>query len=80
MIWFWGTPIVYTINVIPESIRWITSLNPAYYMLEIYRDMLFYGRFPEPGKLLPFLLFSIIFLYFSILIFQKTKKGFSELL
>jgi ABC-type polysaccharide/polyol phosphate export permease len=49
-------------------------------MLEIYRDVLFYGRFPELDKLLPFLLFSIIFLYISILIFKKTKRGFSELL
>ncbi|KCZ70518.1 putative permease [Candidatus Methanoperedens nitroreducens] len=80
MIWFWGTPIVYTINVIPESVRWIAYLNPAYYMLEIYRAMLFYGRFPELDKLLPFLMFSIIFLFFSIIIFQKTKRGFSELL
>ncbi len=80
MIWFWGTPIVYVVNVIPESVRWITSLNPAYYMLEIYRDVLFYGRFPELNILLPFLLFSIIFLYVSIIIFQKTKRGFSELL
>jgi lipopolysaccharide transport system permease protein len=80
MIWFWGTPIVYTVNVIPESMMWIVHLNPAYYMLEIYRDMLFYGRFPGLDKLLPFLLFLIIFLYISILIFQKTKRGFSELL
>jgi lipopolysaccharide transport system permease protein len=80
MIWFWGTPIVYTVNVIPESMMWIVHLNPAYYMLEIYRDMLFYGRFPGLDKLLPFLLFSIIFLYISILIFRKTKRGFSELL
>ncbi len=80
MIWFWGTPIVYVINVIPESVRWIVSLNPAYYMLEVYRDILFYRRFPAPDNLLPFLLFSVIFLYLSIVIFQKTKRGFSELL
>ncbi len=80
MLWFWGTPIVYVVNVIPGSLRWITSLNPAYYMLEIYRDILFYGRFPTLDTLLPFFLFSIIFLYISIIIFQKTKRGFSELL
>ena len=27
--------------------QWIVKLNPAYYMLEIYRDALFYGKFPE---------------------------------
>lgn len=80
MIWFWGTPIIYAVNVIPESVRWIVSLNPAYYMLEIYRDMLLYGKFPELNTLLPFLLFSIIFLFFSTAIFKKTKRGFSELL
>jgi ABC-type polysaccharide/polyol phosphate export permease len=80
MIWFWGTPIIYAINVIPESIRWIMYLNPAYYMLEIYRALLFYGKFPETDILLPFVGFTIIFLYISILIFQKTKAGFSELL
>lgn len=80
MIWFWGTPIVYTVNVIPESVRWIVSLNPAYYMLEIYRDLLIYGRFPELDTLIPFLLFSVVFLFFSISVFKKTKRGFSELL
>jgi ABC-type polysaccharide/polyol phosphate export permease len=55
-------------------------LNPAYYMLEIYRALLFYGKFPETDILLPFVGFTIIFLYISILIFQKTKAGFSELL
>lgn len=80
MIWFWGTPIIYTIDVIPESVRWIATLNPAYYMLGIYRDMLFYGRFPQIESLLPFLLFLIVFLYLSIVIFQRTKRGFSELL
>lgn len=78
MIWFWGTPIVYAITVVPDSIRWIMYLNPAYYMVEIYRAMMFYGRFPDLDKLLPFMIFSIIFLVFSIVIFQKIKHGFSE--
>lgn len=78
MIWFWGTPIVYAINVIPDSVRWIMYLNPAYYMVEIYRAMMFYGRFPDFDKLLPFMIFSIIFLLFSIVVFQKIKHGFSE--
>ncbi len=80
MIWFWGTPIVYVVNVIPESVRWITYVNPVYYMLEIYRDILIYNRMPGLDKLLPFLIFSVMFLFLSIIIFQKTKRGFSELL
>ena len=80
MIWFWATPIAYTVNLIPESFQWIVKLNPAYYMLEIYRDLLFFGKFPEPGILLPFLTFSVVLFVLSIWFFRKTKTGFGELL
>jgi ABC-type polysaccharide/polyol phosphate export permease len=80
MIWFWATPIAYTIDLIPEQFQWVMTLNPAYYMLEIYRDALFYGKIPEIEILLPFLVFSVVLFIVSILFFKKTKRGFGELL
>lgn len=80
MIWFWATPIAYTINLIPENFQWIVKLNPAYYMLEIYRDVLFYGKLPEPEIIVPFLIFSVGLFVLSIIFFRKTKRGFGELL
>lgn len=80
MIWFWATPIAYTINLIPENFQWIVKLNPAYYMLEIYRDVLFYGKLPEPEIIVPFLIFSVVLFVLSIIFFRKTKRGFGELL
>jgi ABC-type polysaccharide/polyol phosphate export permease len=80
MIWFWATPIAYTVNLIPEGIRWIVTLNPAYYMLEIYRDALFYGKIPEIEILAPFLIFSVVMFVLGALFFRKTKRGFGELL
>ena len=80
MIWFWVTPIAYTVNLIPENFQWIVKLNPAYYMLEIYRDALFYGKFPELNILIPFFVFSFVMLALGILFFRKTKRGFGELL
>jgi ABC-type polysaccharide/polyol phosphate export permease len=80
MIWFWVTPIAYTVNLIPANFQWIVKLNPAYYMIEIYRDALFYGRMPEINILLPFLIFSIVMFVISIWFFRKIKTGFGELL
>jgi len=80
MIWFWATPIAYTLNSIPENFQWIMKLNPGYYMLEIYRDVLFYGKIPEPEIIVPFLIFSVVLFVISIWFFQKTKRGFGELL
>ncbi|WP_048149002.1 ABC transporter permease [Methanolacinia paynteri] len=80
LIWFWATPIAYTVNLIPENFQWIVTINPAYYMLEIYRDALFYGKLPEVDILVPFVVFSIIFFIIGITFFRKTKRGFGELL
>jgi lipopolysaccharide transport system permease protein len=80
MIWFWATPIAYTMDLIPEQFHWILTLNPAYYMLEIYREILFYGKIPEIKILVPFLVFSVVLFVMSVLFFQKTKRGFGELL
>jgi ABC-type polysaccharide/polyol phosphate export permease len=80
MIWFWATPVAYTINLVPDNFQWIVKLNPAYYMLEIYRDALFYGKFPESEVILPFLFFSLALLVLCMLFYQKTKRGFGELL
>ena len=79
-VWFWLTPIVYTLNLIPENYQWLEYLNPAYYMLEIFRAALFYGEPPKITLVLPFFLFSIILFFVSYLFFQKTKRGFGELL
>jgi len=80
MIWFWATPIAYTMNLIPVNLQWIVKLNPAYYMIEIYRDALFYGKLPEFNILVPFLIFSVVLFVISIWFFRKTKTGFGELL
>ncbi|MGD0081491.1 MAG: ABC transporter permease [Methanoregula sp.] len=80
LIWFWATPIAYTVNLIPAGFQWIVTWNPAYYMLEIYRDALFYGKFPELSIIVPFLVFSVVLFVVSIWFFRKTKSGFGELL
>lgn len=80
MVWFWATPIAYTLNLVPADLRWMVLINPAYYLIEIYRDALFYGRVPGLPTLLPFLLFTAVLFLLSILFFQRTKRGFGELL
>jgi ABC-type polysaccharide/polyol phosphate export permease len=49
-------------------------------MLEIYRDALFYGKFPDFQIIVPFLIFTLLLFACSIIFFRKTKTGFGELL
>ena len=41
------SPIGYRANDVPEGFRWVIRFNPIYYMTEVYRDSMVYGRFPS---------------------------------
>jgi len=46
-IWFYATPIIYPINIVPEQLVWVIKLNPMYYMVEIFRQPLLNGTIPD---------------------------------
>ncbi len=36
---------------VPQGFRWVVLLNPIYYLTEMYRDSMLYGRLPSPAVL-----------------------------
>ncbi|MFL9922604.1 ABC transporter permease, partial [Paraburkholderia fungorum] len=36
---FWFTPIVYSIQIIPASYRWVYKFNPMYYIVSAYQEV-----------------------------------------
>ena len=51
MVLFWVTPIVYQISMVPEKFRIFIYLNPFYYFVSIYQDLLFYHSWPDGWRL-----------------------------
>jgi ABC-2 type transport system permease protein/lipopolysaccharide transport system permease protein len=47
--WYFVTPILYKIdgNTFPERWRWLFKLNPAYYFIELFHDILSSGLWPR---------------------------------
>jgi ABC-type polysaccharide/polyol phosphate export permease len=80
LIWFWGTPIVYTVDVIPPEFLWIIHCNPIFYLIELYRGVLLYGIFPDPLLTGIMILLILVFFVISLSIFKATSRGFGELL
>ena len=48
MLWFWVTPVFYSVEMIPENFRWICNINPMTPFIIFYRNIIFEGRLPEP--------------------------------
>ncbi len=51
--WYFVTPIIYPVDSesFPESARWMFRLNPAYYFIELFHDVLYSGQMPRLGVL-----------------------------
>lgn len=46
MSWFYLQPIIYPIEIIPDSLKWVFKLNPMYYFLTIFRTPIHSGQMP----------------------------------
>lgn len=72
------SPVVYPVSYIPEKYMTLYLINPMSPVIIAYRDILYYGTFPE-FKIV-FLAFaeSMIIFFAGLLIFGKLKKHFAE--
>jgi ABC-type polysaccharide/polyol phosphate export permease len=71
--WFYLTPIVYPISLVPGPFRDLIRWNPLTPLVELYRSALLGGGGPEPWSLLPLLLASATALLLGILVFQHLR-------
>jgi ABC-type polysaccharide/polyol phosphate export permease len=45
-LWLYSTPIIYPVDIVPESLSWLFRLNPMYYLVYLYRTPLYDGVVP----------------------------------
>lgn len=69
--WFWLTPIVYPISIIPESVRPLIYLNPMTVIIEGYQTVLVSKLQPDWGSLSLVLIVAIILCGFALRLFRK---------
>jgi len=74
------SPIFYSASSLPENYQRILQLNPLTPVIEQTRGVLFFGKFPEIGLLLGCYVFSMIVACLGFAWFQKTRKGFADVL
>lgn len=75
---FYATPILYTADMFPESIRWVLYLNPMTTIIESYRNIFYYQQSPTLIPLMIVFMVSFIILIIGYLIFKKLERGFAE--
>jgi lipopolysaccharide transport system permease protein len=78
-LWFFATPIIYPLSMVPETFRWIIRLNPMYPFIELYRRVLLqhtlsWEMLGCAGGL------SIMVFFGGVLFFSRAKYAFADVL
>jgi ABC-type polysaccharide/polyol phosphate export permease len=82
MLGFWGTPIVWDVNIMPDSIQKWLKLNPMYYIVQGYRESFIYfcPFWHHPYQTLYFWAVAVLFFLSGAMIFRKLKPQFADVL
>jgi ABC-type polysaccharide/polyol phosphate export permease len=49
--WYFASPILYKAEDFPVAAQWRFRLNPAYYFLDLFHDIIYRGQWPQVGSL-----------------------------
>jgi len=77
---FFLTPIVYPASLVPENLRWLFTLNPFYFIVEISRNTLVRGKLPDLVSVLYPSVFALVIFFSGYYIFERTKEAFKDIL
>lgn len=76
-IWLYMTPIIYPIEILDKSgLVWIVKLNPLYYFVDAFRQLLVLGTIPSLTNLAASFISCVVVLILGVLVFRKTQEKF----
>ena len=71
MLWFWITPVFYSVDMVPTRFRWVCSLNPMTPYVIYYREIIFRGNVPSPSIFIAVFLWAFVSLTLGLLVFSR---------
>ena len=74
------SPVFFPVSALPEDYRVLLHLNPLTFMIEQARDILVWGRPLDWRGLGIYLVSSLIVAWLGLFWFQKTRRGFADVL
>ena len=73
-IWFWLTPIVYTLDILPKKMFWLISINPIAPLVKAYQDVMLYDNFPIWNSLVYPLCVALSLFIISFITFRRASS------
>ncbi|HKN03246.1 ABC transporter permease [Pantoea sp. PNT01] len=74
------SPVFYPISSLPENLRPLIMLNPLTFIIEQARAVLIWGKLPDFTGVGIYTVISLLVMWLCYVWFQKTRKGFADVL
>jgi len=74
------SPVFFPITAIPEKYRIWIMMNPLTFIIEQSRDVIVWGKHPDFFGLTMYTLGACVIAWLGFAFFQKTRKGFADVL
>lgn len=75
---FYVTPILYTVDYVPDKFKILLKLNPIAYIIQAYHSIFYYKKLPNTSNMVIIFSISICLLLIGYKIFDKLQRGFAE--
>ena len=79
-LWFWLTPIVYAIGILPGHFAWVLRLNPMYAICSSYQQVLLWGHMPHLKTLGAIVVLSLVLLVAGMSLFRRASPDMVDVL
>lgn len=80
MVLMFVSPVFYPVSALPEKYRIWLELNPLTFVIENARRVIIFGQLPDIAGWLIYLMVSCLIAWLGFIWFQKTRKGFADVL
>jgi lipopolysaccharide transport system permease protein len=74
------SPVFYPTTAVPDAYRALLYINPLTFAIEQVREVLIWGRMPDWGGWLGYAGLSVAVGWLASIWFEKTRKGFADVL
>jgi len=77
-LWFYLTPVVYPIDIVPDKYLWLFEINPLSLFINAYRRVLLEGEAPDFEKVLAGAAIALVTFVVGYFLFKRMEKGFAD--
>ena len=74
--WTYLTPLFYPESILPQNMKWVLIVNPMYYYIEFFRELVLKGQLPRTSLNITCFGISILFLIIGVILFRRKQDKF----